>query len=165
MDGDGGADAVAAELLQLTPRIGRVMRRFAAARLPELRLSMPQYRTLRSVRRRPWRMQELAERLMLSKQTVSQTVDVLVREGLVARTEDASDRRHTIVTPTDAGTRRLDAFEDEFVQYLSGALGGMPTAARQSAVEALRGLNALLVQRREEGYFKQPKRTAERTHE
>jgi DNA-binding MarR family transcriptional regulator len=102
---------------------------------------------------------------MLSKQAVSQTVDVLVREGLVTRTEDPSDRRHMIVAPTEAGTGRLDAFEEEFVQYLAGALGGMPSAARQSAVEALRGLNALLVQRRDEGYFKQPQRTAERIHE
>ena len=151
--------------MQLTPRIGRIMRRFSAARLPELRLSMPQYRTLRIVRRRPRRMHELAERLMLSKQTISQTVDVLVRGGVVTRVEDPSDRRHTIVAPTEAGTRRLDTFEEEFVQYLSGALGGMPAAARQSAVEALRGLNALLVQRRDEGYFKQPQRTRERIHE
>ncbi len=150
------AESAASELLQLAPRIGRILRRVASARFEELELSLSLYRTLCAVRRRPRSMSELADRLMLSKQTVSQTVDTLVKGGFATRAEDPADRRHTIVTLTDAGLQRLETFESELAGFLAGALDGMPPDRQAEVAEALHELNALLVRRREEGYFKQP---------
>src|SRR5689334_10858971 len=46
---------------------------------------------------------QLAERLKIGKPAASLLIDQPVRLGLVRRTEDANDRRRTLVTLTDAG--------------------------------------------------------------
>lgn len=51
----------------------------------------------------------LTEYLCLTKGTVSQTLNVLEREGLVARQEDASDRRRVRLVLTPAGRARARA--------------------------------------------------------
>ena len=114
---------------------------------------MPLYWALRAVRHRPRRMSVLTETLMLSKQTVSQTVDNLVKAGLVTRAEDPTDRRHTVVTATPTGSCRLESFEAAFAEYLAGVLDGIPSADQEALAAALETLNSLLIRRREEGYF------------
>ena len=58
---------------------------------------------------RQLRMQELAERVVLSRTRVSRVVDELERAGLVERRPDASDRRATLATLTGRGRQRLRA--------------------------------------------------------
>ena len=155
------AERAAQELIELAPRISRIASLFAEARFVELGISMPQYRALRAARRQPRRMSELAGMLLLSKQTVSQTVDVLVRQGMATRSEDHTDRRHTIVSTTQLGVRRLEAFEHAFADYLAGVLDGLPAEAQTKVADALEGLNALLNKRRDEGYFRKLRRLGE----
>lgn len=54
-------------------------------------------------------MQDLAERVVLSRTRVSRVVDELERAGLVERRPDASDRRATLATLTGRGRQRLRA--------------------------------------------------------
>ena len=92
-----GAQA-AAELAVLGWRLARIAQRFAKPSAHSLGLTQPEYRTLRALRRRgPRRMKDLADRQLLSSQTMSQTVDRLVVAGLATRTEDPDDRRHLLI--------------------------------------------------------------------
>ncbi len=144
----------ASELIDLTTRLGRIARRFARAHLDDFGLTLPLYRTLRIARRRPRRMSELTDVLMLSKQAVSQTVDALVKSGLLTRTEDPQDRRHTLVAATPEGERRIEAFDAAFARYMADMLAVMPADEQAELAEALANLNTLLVQRRDSGYFR-----------
>ena len=45
----------------------------------------------------------LAEKLGIAPRSATEVVDALESRGLVERTADASDRRATLVVPTDAG--------------------------------------------------------------
>lgn len=148
------ARRAAEELILLAPRVSRIARRYTDASHDKFQLTMPQYMALRSARRRPQRMSHMADRLMLSKQTVSQTVDGLVEDGLASRAEDPTDRRHTVVAITHAGEERLDAFEAAFARYLSTAIDGMTPKDLEALALALAALNRKLVQLREAGYFK-----------
>lgn len=55
------------------------------------------------------RMQQLGERVVLSRTRVSRIVDELVRNGLVAREPDPADRRSTFAAITSAGRKALRA--------------------------------------------------------
>ncbi|MBM4435813.1 MAG: MarR family transcriptional regulator [Actinobacteria bacterium] len=148
------ARRAAEELILLVPRVSRIVRRYADSSYDKFRLTMPQYMALRSSRRRPQRMSHMADRLMLSKQTVSQTVDGLVADGLATRAEDPRDRRHTVVSITSAGEERLDVFEAAFAQYLSTSIDCMAPPELEALTLALAALNRTIVQLRDEGYFR-----------
>jgi DNA-binding MarR family transcriptional regulator len=55
------------------------------------------------------RMQDLSDRVVLSRTRVSRVVDELARAGLVERRGDPTDRRVAYATLTPAGRRRLRA--------------------------------------------------------
>jgi DNA-binding MarR family transcriptional regulator len=86
---------------------------------------------------------EIAARLDIGKPASSILVDRLVHLGLARRTEDASDRRRTLVTLTDAGnelvTRLRQGNLDRFAQWLQAMTPDDLTALRRG-LEALRAI-------------------------
>jgi DNA-binding MarR family transcriptional regulator len=106
------------------PRVAAVVER--ASGLP-----LSWYDVLLELRAAPdhrLRMQELGERVVLSRTRVSRVVDEMVRDGLVARVPDPHDRRaaYAVLTPEGAHRQRrvaptyLAAIEDEFGRHLTG---------------------------------------------
>ena len=154
--GDMSAESRAvAELAVLSARLTRIAQRFAHAHEDVLGLTQPEYRTLRAISRRgPQRMKRLADRQLLSSQTMSQTVDRLVVAGLATRTEDSVDRRHLQIDATPAGLERLDAYEHAFEQYLEGALDELDESESAEIAAALTRLNEALAAKRDGGYFR-----------
>jgi DNA-binding MarR family transcriptional regulator len=75
------------------------------------------------------RIQELGERVVLSRSRVSRVVDAMVQDGLVMRVEDPEDRRSTFAVLTPEGHDRFRrvapvyrlAIEEHFVAHLSAA--------------------------------------------
>lgn len=65
----------------------------------------------------PLRMQELGDRVVLSRTRVSRLVSDLEARGLVERTADASDGRSTLAAITPAGTAAL---KEAAPVYLAG---------------------------------------------
>lgn len=86
---------------------------------------------------------EIAARLDIGKPASSILVDRLVHLGLARRTEDASDRRRTLVTLTDAGTDLLTRLRqgnlDRFAQWLL-AMAPDDLAALRRGLEALKAI-------------------------
>ena len=70
-------------------------------------LSLPQLRVLALVDEGGERASQLAERLAVSKPTITAVVDGLVERGYLKRTADCDDRRATKITLTAAGRRAL----------------------------------------------------------
>lgn len=72
------------------------------------------------------RMQDLAERVVLSRTRVSRLVDEMVREGLILRRPDPDDRRVSWAVITEAGRSALratapvylDSINTHFVSHL-----------------------------------------------
>ena len=56
----------------------------------------------------PQGLKELAERMHMTPSAANQLADALVQEGMVAREEDASDRRKIILSLTKDGQKRLE---------------------------------------------------------
>lgn len=71
---------------------------------------------LRAAGERGLRMQEVAERVVLSRTRVSRLVDEMAKSGLVVKRPDETDRRVTWAAITSEG---LDAFRDTAPVYLS----------------------------------------------
>ncbi len=66
-------------------------------------------------------LKEIAEKFQITPGAVSQTVDTLVREGLVERVVSTEDRRAVCIRLTEAGLNKrneLDAFFDTLMREL-----------------------------------------------
>lgn len=98
------------------------------------------------------RMQELADRVLLSKSGLTRLIDRMEREGLVLRRACPSDRRGTFAELTDHGIATLrrsapthlrgvrehftSLLSDEEAEILESALDRVAAAAREAASDA-----------------------------
>lgn len=90
------------------------------------------------------RMQDLSERVTLSRSRVSRLVDDLAREGLVERRPDPDDGRATLacLTPSGRGALRraapvyLRGIERYFTSYLDDGERATVAAALQRVIDA-----------------------------
>jgi DNA-binding MarR family transcriptional regulator len=72
----------------------------------------------------------LADRLSCCKSNVTQLVDRLESEGLVARVPDPSDRRSILATITDAGRERYEAGSRLVAEAEEGLVAGLSAEER-----------------------------------
>ena len=82
---------------------------------------------------------QLADILMMSRSSASITIDQLVQLGLVARSEDPSDRRRTLVCPTPEGfelSARLHQGDEEFMRIWFERMRHKDLEALTSGLEA-----------------------------
>jgi DNA-binding MarR family transcriptional regulator len=108
--------------------------------LSEHDLTLAQYRLLGLLDERPEMASVLAEKLTVSRPSVTTVVDGLSARGLVERSHDTSDRRRVNHVLTEAGRSALHAAEDAVVQGLRAVLNELdPSGARDIAA----GLGAL----------------------
>jgi long-chain acyl-CoA synthetase len=102
--------------------------------LSELDLSLAQYRLLALLEERPEVASALADKLTVSRPSVTTVVDGLVARGLVERDHDTNDRRRVNHALTEDG-RKLLHHADEIVESgLEGVLSHLdPSGARDIA--------------------------------
>jgi DNA-binding MarR family transcriptional regulator len=99
-----------------------------------------------------YRMQELAEKVVLSRSRVSRLVDEMVAAGMVARAADPSDRRAIHVALTDEGRaalvaarpRYLESIERHFTTHLSEAERDGLVASLSKVAEAHSGCRTVV---------------------
>lgn len=111
-------------------RAGRATARLAKTAdlaLQDVDLSVPQYRLLAYLSEGTAAATALAERLIVSRPSVTALVDGLVQRGLVERQPDAADRRRIDHVLTDEGRDALaaaDAAVEARLRDLAAHLGG-----------------------------------------
>jgi long-chain acyl-CoA synthetase len=87
--------------------------------LGELDLSLAQYRLIGNLADGPWQASELAERLIVSRPSVTALADGLVERGLIARTGSEGDRRRVMHVLTDDGRKVLRAADEAIERRLA----------------------------------------------
>ncbi|HWL42835.1 MAG TPA: MarR family transcriptional regulator [Ilumatobacter sp.] len=92
---------------QPTLTVARLLRSLELT--PATELTLPHYRVLGLLSAGDERASALAERLAVSRPTVTALVDSLVERGLVVREVAADDRRAVRLSITDAGRRAVAA--------------------------------------------------------
>jgi len=71
---------------------------------------------------------ELASREKIQRPTATRVLALLEERGLVARTADPSDRRSSLVAPTDSGLSLLDAVRERKDAFLARRLDTLTPA-------------------------------------
>ena len=123
-------------------RPGRVAARLAKQverALSDLDLSLAQYRLLGNLGEGPSLASTLAERLIVSRPSVTALADGLVERGLVTRSGAPGDRRRVMHVLTAEGQKML-ARADEAIEQRLGALAA--ELAETESKRAFRGLDA-----------------------
>jgi DNA-binding MarR family transcriptional regulator len=94
-------------------------------------------------------MSELSRFLMVTGGNVTGVTDELVREGMVTRTNSASDRRSWIVSLTAEGHAAFQAMAQEHEQWILEFFSGMDASTVQTLYNHLGRLRVQLVRQQE----------------
>jgi DNA-binding MarR family transcriptional regulator len=89
----------------------------------ECGLSLPQYRLLASLQERPGRAGEIADRMGVSRSSLTDLAAALERSGLVARSQVEGDRRGVALALTAEGDRALGRAERRIGAAIRGLAG------------------------------------------
>jgi DNA-binding MarR family transcriptional regulator len=100
-------------------------------------LSLARFKVLMRIDERgPMNQATLAGLLGFAPRSVTDTIDALERDGLVARTEDENDRRARIVALTPAGRNAFEAAQVVRLKTMNEIFGSL-SARERSALVAL----------------------------
>ena len=143
-DVDLSDDACARELFDTLPLGMRIIRQHM--RRHRSGLTVPQFRTLRYLRREPnATLSALAEHIGVTLPAASRMVDGLVARGYIERRLSAADRRSIDLSLSEKGEAMLDASQRQALLALSEQLGSLSEDERHElahALETLRGVFA-----------------------
>jgi DNA-binding MarR family transcriptional regulator len=133
--------AVADRLRPVLLRVGRELRREARA----VGISPEQVSLLVAIKYDPGvGVRELAARERVSPPAMTKHVDRLERDGLVARTPSADDRRRVGLTLTEEGQRMLRRVRSRRTAWLASRLGELSRAELAAVEAAVEPLSRLL---------------------
>lgn len=110
-----------ATIVGATAAQARVIARLARVfetRLADEPMSLPQFRLLSFLSEGEWAASVLADRLEVSRPSVTALVDGLVERGWVERRESPDDRRRVLHQITPAGRRELSSASDRLAAAL-----------------------------------------------
>lgn len=107
----------AAALADAFGRAAKSVVRTFDERLGDRGVSTPRAKLLSEIERlQPVRSADVARAVGVTQATASTLVDALVREGLVARAPDETDRRAVRLTTTDAGRAQARAWRAQYTE-------------------------------------------------
>jgi DNA-binding MarR family transcriptional regulator len=107
-------------------------------------IELTQWATLRRIARGPCTMSELARHKGVSLPTISKSIEMLVRRGLVERWVDNADRRQTLVRLTARGRRTLADCRRRIEELLDAKLSALPAAERDILAASLQNVLRVL---------------------
>ena len=138
--------ACAELLLETAPLIMAVIRAERRRSAPP-GLSLPQFRVLLNISRRPGvSLSQVAEEIGLTLPSLSKIVDALVDGGLVTRGESASDRRFLTLHVTPSGESALAVSRAHAQAHLADLLATLSECELGEAARVMRRLAPLFAQ-------------------
>lgn len=128
-----GVGEAFSQAIRLLARLSRV----AETAFQETGISLPQYRLLVELERRPRRAGELAAELGVTRPTVTSLVDGLERNGMLRRVRVESDRRGIRLETTPRAHAALERAEAVLARRLAPLLDRNRAAAASEIVSAV----------------------------
>ena len=122
----------------------------------EIRTNVVRHRILKCLERRgAHHMTEVSARLAVKKNTLSELLDRMARDGLVAREVSADDRRVVRLRITSAGKSAIQEFEKTLMDNIARFLKALGAEDRRDLVTAMESLVRILDRhdRKSESYF------------
>jgi DNA-binding MarR family transcriptional regulator len=136
-DGKRGRPS-ADELSDAFARTGKILVRKMEDRLGESGASIPRSRVLVEVANRgPVRVTDVAATVGIAQGTASTLLEALVRDGLVTRTEDPSDRRATGMIATPKGQQQAEAWLRAYQAITDELFSVLPRSSWPQLLEML----------------------------
>ena len=110
--------------------------------------TLPRFDLLSQLERHPQglKMNELSRLLMVTGGNVTGIVDQLVKEGLVERLDDASDRRAWRVRLTRAGAKAFAEMARQHEQWVVELMGGLTRKESDSLMQLLARLKQVTLE-------------------
>ena len=127
----------------IPPLWGSIRAHIRATAAERFGITVEQFHALRYVRSGPNSMAELAAAKNISRPATSQAVDVLVKKGLVARVQNAADRRVVDLTLTDEGNALLDAIFKETRGWMKERMKSLSAADLETVSQAMEALKRM----------------------
>jgi len=124
----------------IPPTWNRVREQLRGTAAEQFGITVEQFHILRHVRKGVASVSELAEVKQISRSAISQAVELLVEKNLLAREQDAVDRRRVLLTLTENGSALLGAI---FQQNRAWIAQQMLTLGPEDLVALDRGLALL----------------------
>jgi DNA-binding MarR family transcriptional regulator len=114
----------------------------------DVRTNVVRYHILKSLDRRgPHHPTEISAYLRVKKNTLSELLDRMVRDGLVERTQAPDDRRKVILSLTPRGRTAVKKFETSVAEHIGQFLGNFEEDDRRGLVLSLESLIHILMKR------------------
>jgi DNA-binding MarR family transcriptional regulator len=111
----------------------------------EIRTNVVRHRILKCLERRgPHHLTEVSARLAVKKNTLSELLDRMARDGLVAREFSRDDRRVVRLRITPAGKSAIQEFERSLMDNIARFLKGLDAEDRRDLVTAMESLVRIL---------------------
>ena len=137
------AAVCAQEVLDVVPQVMRAIRA-EMRRHRTADLSVPQFRTLNFIGRKPdASLSEAAEYIGLTLPSMSKIVEGLVARKLVTRQTDPTDRRRMTLALTKSGQTALEASRSATRACLAESLAALTDAERATVVKAMEALRPI----------------------
>ncbi|QMV39941.1 MarR family winged helix-turn-helix transcriptional regulator [Cohnella cholangitidis] len=99
---------------------------------------------------------ELSRKLHLERSSVSRLVDALVKENLICREVNESNRKETILTLSDKGLRSVSQIRSQSIKFYQDVLAPLSYDDRVQIYEAFKKFNGALHQYRGKGLKHEP---------
>lgn len=87
---------------------------------------------------------DLSNKLMVDKSTMSRTIDKLVTMDLVLREMHEKDRRYITIRLTDKGNGKFNKVEESMAKYYGYIFYSIPEEKREQVIESLSLLTAAI---------------------
>ncbi len=126
-------DELIAAAARAAARLGKV----AESALDEVDLSLPQYRMMALLADGSSVATALAEKLAVTRPSITALTDGLVERGLVERQPDPDDRRRIAHALTPAGRAALEKGDLAVKERLTEVLGNLPPRKARAALSGL----------------------------
>lgn len=123
---------------------GQVRAHIRSVARERFRLGVEQFQVLRLIRQGRDSVSEIAAARNISRPAVSQAVDVLCSRGLLTRTQDPTDRRHTRLALTSEGSAVLDSVFGETRAWMRSRMAGFSPSELDHIAAAMDVLKKML---------------------
>jgi len=134
-------------LLEVVPQLIRFIRSEVRGAAPDV-LTVPQFRILANINRGLRTVSEIAEHHGVSQPAMTKMVNGLEKRGLIRRRTSDVDVRRTILSLTPKGKNLYQKTRQKAQRRLAKRLTVLTPSERKMMAEALRGLQAAILDKR-----------------